>query len=190
MKYMIGIVAMIWCSVLYSQRSADLRIVEQSAEEAADCYDVQLSFTGDEAVLGSQNYRIYYNAAALKFISPKSKMYLPDEFYSFRIVQHNEGIDATGVGKLSFEGNLGFINATVILNDARAKAFRLSESEEWSSILTLCFDRSSEMDQSQVILARKNLTGDYGRAFIELSYIDETGAIATLPINNYQDIGK
>ena len=189
MKYSLMVLALLSATLTWGQRSVDLRLNQQTVDGTSQCYDVQISFSGEDAVLGSQNYRIYYNSAGLKFLESESTMRLPEEYYSYRVVQHNSGIDANGIGELSFEGSLGFINATVILNDARSKAFVLNEDTEWPSVLSLCFESTGEAESHQIVLARKKVTGDYGRAFIEMSFIDESGAIASLPVGSYQDIG-
>jgi len=175
---------------MFGQSSTDIRFIEASTGKANSCYDLQLEYTGEDASLASQNYRIFYSSGTMKFIQEQTEIYLPKDQYTFNIVQHNEGVDASGIGGLSFEDNLGFINATVIFNDPRAEGFVLSQSKQWSSILQLCFDSLDTDVESQIVLARQDVSSSYGRAFVELSLVDEKGAINSLEIDKYFDYNR
>jgi len=187
MKYLVIGVALILSQLGLAQET-DLRLLESNNEDGVLCYDAQLNYSGVEASLASQNYRIFYNAAALKFSEKNSHLIASKDDYTFNVVQQNHGIDASGVGELTFEKDLGFINATVLFKDTRLDGQRLIEGQGWTSIVQFCFERTSDESRKQVILARKELTAPYGKAFVELSIVDKTDAISSLPIKTYQDI--
>jgi len=106
------------------------------------------------------------------------------------VVQANHDIDASGVGPLPFEGHLGFINATVLLNDIRLEGLTLDREKGWTPTVQLCFDMAKEVDRPHIVLARKDLTKSYGRAFVELSIVDKFDAIQSLAIEKYLDLGQ
>ncbi len=176
--------------LLVGQGEADVRLVPSVSEGENQCFDLQLLYSGKEVTLGSQNYRLFYNSESMRLIEEKSLMHLRSDHYAFKVVQHNAGIDASGVGDIAFEKNLGFINATIILNDPRMTGERLGKVSGWTPVIQFCFEQLKTPNKGDIILARKQLTSDYGRAFIELSYIDDTGAISSLPIKNYLDLDR
>ncbi len=174
-------------------QATDIRIAPTDQSESSDysgCYNIELDYHGDEVALASQNYRIFYSSASLLFNEEKSGLVISPDDYTFNVVQHNQGIDASGIGELSFESNLGFINATILFKDPRLAGQRLTEDEGWTSIVRFCFEATDATDvgNPEVILARKDLTAPYGRAFVELSVVDGNESIAALPIKTYTDL--
>ena len=171
---------------MIGQGLSDIRIVDGKLSSENKCYEIQLKYSGEDATLASQNYRIFYDAEVSQFIASESKILISGEEYSFNVVQHREGVDASGVGALEFEGNLGFINATVILHDTRSGGHPLVKDGKWSPIVQICFSQLTSNDPS-IILAREELTSSYGRAFVELSQLSADGKISSLPISSYGD---
>lgn len=174
----------------FGQNSTNVRIIEGQGASENVCYDVQLDYTGDEVALASQNYRLFYSSASLKFLEKESDIFLPKSQYTFNVVQHNEGVDASGIGDLGFEDNLGFINATIIFNDPRSEGFKLEENGQWASILHFCFQPIDNNVKREIILARQDMSASYGRAFVELSLVDKKGIINSLDIADYKDFVK
>ena len=187
MKYVLIVISLIMVHSAFAQKT-DIRLNESKSEQGVLCYDAELNYTGDEASLASQNYRIFYDASTLKFDEEHSHLTTVSEDYTFNVVQQNHGIDASGIGSLAFEKELGFINATVLFKDPRLAGQKLKEGQGWTSIVRFCFESSGEQSDKQVILARKELTASYGRAFVELSIVDQSDAITSLPIASYTDI--
>lgn len=186
-KYVFFIVSVFLFQFGIAQKT-DIRLNQSVDEGDVICYDAELRYTGDDASLASQNYRLFYDAGALKFDGERSQLTTSSDDYTFNVVQQNHGIDASGIGTLPFEQELGFINATVLFKDTRLDGQRLVEGQGWTSIVRFCFEITEDQDQKQVILARKELTASYGRAFVELSIVDQTDAITSLPIGSYTDI--
>jgi len=173
--------------VASAQYNADLRI--HPSEDRDHCYQVELNYTGEKpSKLASQNYRIFYDASLSKFDEKESQILLPESDYLFSVVQTNHDIDASGIGPLEFESNLGFINATVLLNDTRLDGLSLNEEKGWTPMVELCFDMMKDQEEARIILARQDLTKSYGRAFVELSVVDQFDAVQYLTIDHYVDI--
>lgn len=174
---------------LHGQYLTDLRISPAKGEQA--CYNVELYYQSEKSSkLASQNYRIFYDARLAKFNQEESHLLLPDEDYLFTVVQTNHDIDASGVGPLTFEGHLGFINATVLLNDIRLDGLSLDQKQGWTPTVQLCFESTEEGKTPHIVLARRDLTSSYGRAFVELSVVDQFDAIQALTIDQYYDLEK
>ena len=174
--------------ICFAQSITDVRLNSAHSVGELSCYDVQLNYHGDEVSLASQNYRLFYDAMHLDFEEEKSTMFLPSDQYTFNVIQHNDGVDASGIGGLPFEEHLGFINATVIFNDPRFSGLKLKSDEQWVSVIQFCFQQIEKGVSGQIVLARESKTAAYGRAFVELSLADANGSIATLPIAKYIDI--
>ncbi len=175
-------------TVIFSQGRSDLRISQDSMEGDIVCAQLQLKYKGESASLASQNYRIFYSSGTLKYMDNQSSMLLPDDYYTYNVVQHMTQVDASGIGDLAFEDNLGFINTAIILNNSRTGGLELREDDQWLPIIELCFEKVSDDGNMEIILARKELTAPYGRAFIELSQLGVSGEIIGLPIDVYSDM--
>lgn len=174
---------------LGAQYNTDVRI--SPATDNEDCYNVELDYQADNpSKLASQNYRIFYDSRLSTFSKKDSYLLLPEEDYVFSVVQTNHDIDASGVGPLPFEGHLGFINATVLLNDTRLDGLTLDKGTGWTPTVQLCFEMAEDVDLPHIVLARKDLTISYGRAFVELSIVDKFDSIQSLVIENYLDLGQ
>lgn len=174
---------------LQAQYTTDVRIAPSGDHEA--CYNVELSYQSEHSSkLASQNYRIFYDASTAKFNRETSQLLLSDDDYLFSVVQTNHDIDASGVGPLSFEDHLGFINATVLLNDIRLDGQLLDQASGWTPTVRLCFDPTEDSINPEIVLARKDLTASYGRAFVELSVVDQFDAIQSLSIQQYYDLER
>jgi len=189
MKNILFILLFFGCYTLSAQYSTEVRVSQ--SEEKENCYNVELNYQSDNvSKLASQNYRIFYDSRLSNFDKESSRLKLPDDDYAFSIVQTNHDIDASGVGPLPFEGHLGFINATVLLNDTRLEGLTLDQEKGWTPTVQFCFQMIEDHKTPHIVLARPDLTGLYGRAFVELSIVDQFDSIQSLTIDNYSDLDK
>jgi len=105
------ILSILLCSLAFTlgaQYNTDVRI--SPSGDSQDCYNVELDYQAENSSkLASQNYRIFYDSRLSTFDKEASQLLLPEEDYAFSVVQTNHDVDASGVGPLPFEGNLGFI---------------------------------------------------------------------------------
>lgn len=166
-----------------------MAITELSDSDSIFCVKVEMKNNSDADIsLASQNYRLFYDAKSLRLIKTRDRLLLPDNFFTYNLVQHTEDVDASGVGSLLFEKNLGFINATVILNDSNGGGLPINKKGGTQDVLQLCFE---PIDSGRsVILARNPLTASYGRAFVEVGQLDKAGKISTVPIEQYHDFPR
>ena len=181
----------ILCGLVFTlgaQYNTDVRI--SPSTDNPTCYNIELDYQADNpSKLASQNYRIFYDSRLSTFDKGASNLLLPNDDYSFSVVQTNHDIDASGVGPLPFEEHLGFINASVLLNDNRLDGLTLDKEVGWTPTVQLCFELADNVDRPHIVLARKDLTFSYGRAFVELSVVDRFDAIQSLALENYHDLG-
>ena len=177
-------------SYIVAQVTTDMRLEVASQKEKTVCYNIDVrQFGGNDAVmLAGQNYRFFYSSESLDFDESSWDLKLKDTEYTFKLVQHQNKVDATGVGTLAFENDLGFINASIILNGTNSHGSFLKKNA-WITLAKMCFDKVGIQADQQVVIARSNLTSAYGRAYVELSYVDADGLIQSLPIRSTQDIG-
>ncbi len=186
------ILSILLCSLAFTlgaQYNTDVRI--SPSGDSQDCYNVELDYQAENSSkLASQNYRIFYDSRLSTFDKEASQLLLPEEDYAFSVVQTNHDVDASGVGPLPFEGNLGFINASVLLNSNRLEGLTLAKEKGWMPTIQLCFELAEDVDRPHIVLARKDLTISYGRAFVELSVVDQFDSVQSLIIENYLDLGR
>lgn len=181
----------LYSAILNAQVTGDVRLESSSKTENRVCYNMDVRQSGDSetVMLAGQNYRLFYNSEALSFDDSGWNMKLNDSEYTSNLVQHRNQVDASKVGILSFDKNLGFINASVILNGTDTRGVLLPKNT-WKTLAEVCFDIIDNEIEHQVVIARPQLTSGYGRAYVELSYVDEHGSIQSLPILSAQDIGR
>ena len=110
-----------------------------------------------------------------------------NDAYQLRLVQHKEDIDASGVGELPYESSLGFINYSIVLQDLKSGGLSMDFKGEWMTITNFCFEAVDPEGSIHVSLAREPLTAPYGRAFIELSAIDNAQNISSLKVQSFID---
>lgn len=174
--------------ITFGQNSADIQLELIEENEEYSCYHLILDYVGEATALASQNYRLFYDASAGHFLEDSSALLLPTDMYTYNIVQHLRGLDASGMGEIPFESSLGFINAAIILNDVRAGGQKLNEQSSRQPIASFCFMKTRDsITPMQIILARESATSSYGRAFIEIAQLSGSGQLSSLPIRSYKD---
>ena len=162
----------------------ELRTIDCSTGMA--CYNVNISTANDESyLLGSQRYQLFYNSAVGSFVSGTSS--LGGEFRDLALQASTpiENVNATGIGDLPFEGDLGFINFTILLDDPEVSTvfvdpgFPITTAE-------LCFAISDEAITGtdvcfEATWARDGVTNPYNGSMVEVDALINTTAQAAVP---------
>ena len=65
-KYVLVIVTLLFVQLSFAQKT-DIRLNRSMSDQGGLCYDAELNYTGEEASLASQNYRLFYDASELRF---------------------------------------------------------------------------------------------------------------------------
>jgi len=183
------VISLFLYSQIQAQVSADIRLEQSSQSDKRLCYniDVRQTTSNDAIMLAGQNFRLFYSSGSLELNESSWKMSLSEDGYTSNLVQHRKNVDASKVGVLDFDKDLGFINATIILNGTNSRGEMLQKNQ-WVTLSEMCFDIENDELSKRIVLARPDLTSGYGRAFMELSYVDVDGSIQSINIRNTEDI--
>ena len=138
------------------------------------CYNVTVGTADDHSfVLGSQRYQLFYSSAVGTYVTGESL--LGDEFSALMLQASTpiENVNATGVGPLPFESDLGFINFTIGLSDEDVGSSVLIEPGFPVTTAELCFamsDLAIESDEAcfEATWARFGVTEDYNGSMVEI----------------------
>jgi len=157
------------------------------------CYTVQLrSSNGLPFNLAGQSYRLFYDASVGSFISSTSL--LPSTNYNnLTVVQDIQNVDASAVGALPFDSNLGFLNYFIDLADTNIGGINLPTDGSWLSTSQLCFQvtPSALNDPNmcfEAVWGRDNLTQDYFDAFVDVNRWIQPGQIGPATARTYIDL--
>jgi len=164
--------------------------MEQENKEE-QCYQVAVRST-DEVPwhLASQNYRLYYDASQLRFVSGKSL--LGDNYQEFHLVQNISSVDGSNVdGCLHFAKNLGFLNYAIDQLNVDKVGALIPTGQEWLPTSQLCFSTTtSEYNAPTLIWGREDITTGYATSFVEISEWLSSGKVVSARGEKYVDIGN
>jgi len=178
-----------------AQNEFDIQIVldEVDCTNNTACYTVMLrSSDGVPFNLAGQNYRLFYDASVGSFISGTSL--LPTSNYNdIVIAQDLQNVDASSVGALSFDNNLGFLNYSIDITDDNIGGISLPIDGSWLPTSQLCFllTPSALNDPTmcfEAIWARDNVTDGYFDAFVDVNRWIQAGQIGTTTGRSYIDL--
>ena len=132
--------------------------------------EVELKYDGSNTfVLADQNYRLYFDAASLKFDAKQSKSTLPKALYgNLDIHEVVQGAPAGPIDQLEFDDKLGFINFSINLNNEQLGGIRLKRDEEWRKIALLKFELEPNQDPADIVWSRDGFTHKYATAFVQI----------------------
>jgi hypothetical protein len=162
-------------------------IIDQNTNTAY--VNIQLKSTDDALVLAGQNYRIFYNTDVLTLNEELSNTNLPQGKYTDIIFTNTiENVKAAGVGSLEFDDNMGFSNFSIDLLDQVDGGVTVSSGDEWTTVATLNFSITADIDDMQLVWGRQDRSEDYATAFVEMAEWVSPKKIASLDINEYHDL--
>lgn len=149
--------------------------------------DVEVRSQSDEFILAGQNLRAYFDTSVLAFDKSNSKSQLNNDIYSpLNIITHRENIDASRVGQLDFDKNLGFINMTIDLMDVTNGGTAISD--EWVTIATLAFDIKKKNATADIVWARLGAGDAYATAFVQISEWRNYNTIVKTDVIEHTDL--
>ncbi len=150
------------------------------------CYNVNVSTANDESyTLGSQRYQLFYNSAVGSFVSGTSA--LGSEFRDLALQASTpiENVNAAGIGDLPYEGDLGFINFTILLDDPAVSSVFVDPGFPVTTA-ELCFVISDPTITGTDVCfestwAREGVTNPYNGSMVEIDALINTAAQAATP---------
>ena len=158
------------------------------SEDGTQCYIINLkSDFGGDVFLSSQNYRLYYDASALRFDRLSAHSLLPSKGYQdIKVMQALHNSNASGFGGLEFSANLGYINLSV--NDKMDIAELLPLTLDTKiALASICFETVDPSKEPALVWARDPLTSGYSSAFTEIA-LYKRGELQTIQNFKFQDI--
>lgn len=146
--------------------------IEYQLEEV--CYTIDILNTGaTDFRLAGQNIRLYYDSGIFELLPNRLISLLPSPKYSdVALVQSVEHLNASGVGNLDYDSDLGFLNFFIDLNEIVDGGIVIPNDGNLFSFAEMCFTTTtggSDAFCPSLTLARSELTMDYANAFIEMS---------------------
>lgn len=176
-----------------ASKTIDLRFTEAryQADNNSLYVDVEIRYNErGQMVLGGQNYRIYYNSQMLQLDIHNSKSNLPADSYSkLNVIDNVQGIDAEGVGQLSFDDNLGYVNVSIDLLDNKNGGVIVEGGQHsWMKVATLKFDVVDTDELIEVVWGRAGRSDEYATAFVEVSEWVQSYTTRAVNVNEYNDM--
>lgn len=192
---LIGVLIGMFSTNINAQKLYDIRLEPMSLNIPGKvCYEIQLnSITGQELNLAGQNYRLYYDAALLKFNSDWSLSNLStDDYTEMTVTEELYDLDATGGGELEYEAHLGFVNFSMDLKNISSGGIILDVIGTRLATAQICFDLLEEgiNINSGIHWARANLTAGYATAFVEVSEWVNPNKTCPAFASEYHDIDQ
>ena len=157
------------------------------------CYDINIRSTGDSYTLGNQQYRLFYNSQVAEFVSGVSQL-SNSEFGPLTLEGGTpiENTNANGLGSLSYEDDLGFVNFSILLQNPASGSTVTIGSGAFMTTAQLCFTMSDEtISNSNVCFeatwARNGVTDGYNSSMVEIQEWSD-GSNLTLLADSYEDL--
>lgn len=193
MRKLTSVIALWLCLALSlsAQTGVSYRLIDNRFDEnQSELYvDIQIRADGSQFILADQYYRFYFDSDNMSLDTDYSQSHLPNElYYDMSIIESIEGFDASEVGALNYDQNLGFANIYIELADAIIGGTRITKSEGWVTIGTLRFDIKEGQAPSRATWAREGLTAQYASAYSVVSEWKQENVIETLSANSYSDL--
>ena len=165
MKNLITLITLLVSSQLLGH-DVELRFAENRVEGDLLFIDIDIRASNYDFNLASHNIRAYYDHASLELVDVTSQ--LPEtKFGSPNIDQMFTDEYDVDLGVLSFEDHMGFINMSVLLNDAKNGGVDIST--EWTTIHTATFKIIDDSKKAHIVWANEHKTAEYATAFVEVA---------------------
>lgn len=157
---------------------------DKQADKA--CYDLRIR-SNQDIYLGSQNYRIYYDASQMRYLRDQSYSLLEGRTNSaLKTNQLVHNANAFGYGNLEYSQTLGFVNLSIPFESGDGGLIKL-KADGWVSSARLCFELSADTAHPAIVWGRPELTAGYSSAFTEISVIVNGLPVAAI-ISDYEDL--
>lgn len=176
------------CSMISECRSEDKEFNLALSQSSIDCstgmvcYNVDLTSANDSTfILGGQRYQLYYSSGVGSFVSGTSQLGNQFESLSLQASTPVENINATGIGTLPFESDLGFVNFIIQLSD-ESLGSSVVISDTPVTIAELCFVMTDVAISDPLVCfestwAREGVTNPYNPSMVGIDEWLGPGAI-------------
>lgn len=165
--------------------SAEAYTIEDNKTTVA----IQVKADEAEMNLADQYYRFYYDAANMELNDFNIITNLPGElYYDAQVVEHVNGFDASRIGALDYDKNLGFVNLFIELSDLSTGGVSINPADGWVTVATVEFEIANAARPIYATWAREAVTKDYASAFSIVSEWVQPQVVEVATDNIYNDL--
>lgn len=189
LKNLLATIAIVLFATTINATHVDIRMVTETIHADELYVNIQIKNSDNhEMVLAGQNYRIYYNAAAMELDQKGSKSLLNTKRYaSIEFTQVLEHMDAQGAGELSFDEDLGYANFSIDLKDLQNGGEKLNAQSNWKTVARLKFRLNAAANEFQAIWGREGKSDTYATAFVNVAEWKAPYNTVIAEVNAYGD---
>ncbi len=176
---------------VYSQNDLSYRLIADEYTLDDDNTTVSIQIKADDVALNlaDQYYRFYYDASNMKLNNQNTKTVLPLTNYSHAsIIEHVERFDASRVGELSYDKDLGFINLYIELSDLTLGGSTITPQDKWVTVATLDFSIENTEKPLIATWARIDRTKNYASAYAIVAEWVNSDQVAVTNQKEYNDL--
>jgi len=176
---------------VYSQNDLSYRLIADEYTLDDDNTTVSIQIKADDVALNlaDQYYRFYYDASNMKLNDQNTKTVLPLTNYSHAsIIEHVERFDASRVGELSYDKDLGFINLYIELSDLTLGGSTITPQDKWVTVATLDFSIENTEKPLIATWARIDRTKNYASAYAIVAEWVNSDQVAVTNQKEYNDL--
>ncbi len=182
---------------IINQKSFDITLDLSNVDcvSGVACYDINLRANGSSFSLGDQHYSLFYNSGVGTFVSAISRLdngnYQPLSILGGTPLENE---DATGLGPLTFEGDLGFVDFSILLSNQASGGNIDITSGDFVTTAQICFDMTSAAINNpgtcfETAWGREGTTDVYNGFFVEIEEWVNASEIQPVSGNAYGDLG-
>ena len=186
------ILAVSCCYVIGSaQNDLSYRLIADAYTLDDENTTIHIQIKVDETALNlaDQYYRFYYDASNMKLNDQNTQTVLPTaNYHNATIIEHVEGLDASRVGELAYDRNLGFINLYIELSDLTMGGTTITPQDKWMTVATLDFSIDNTEKPLIATWARIDKTKNYTSAYTLVAEWVDTDAVAVTNQKEYNDL--
>lgn len=150
---------------LTAQDGMDIQL-EQSSNSSCLTLTIASEHVQD-VLLKGQNYRFFYNNNNLEFASVSARAELALNNFSTQVALHRDGLSKEINGKIPFEDKMGFVSMNVMPENEILDHVYMVPGRR-VEIADVCF--AQEVNVDDVILAKRDITSEYSRAYCVIDW--------------------
>ncbi len=182
-----------FCVSTATQYDITLDLATIDCVSGITCYDVKLkSAAADAFILGSQEYRLYYNSEMATYLLSQSQLSNAYQPLALQDGTPIENRNATGVGNLPYEGDLGYLSFSIQLADNAVGGDQIINSNAFTTVAQVCFTMTANVINDGAICfeadwARVGATDNYGAEVVmieEWTAANEVNEASAASYNN------
>ena len=176
-------------TIAQSNVSFRLTTEDYSVDAKSTTVSVQIKAEDNAVNLADQYYRFYYDASNMKLNDFNIETSLPGAlYYDAQVVEHISGFDASEVGLLEYDKNLGFINLFIELSDLTSGGTIIRRQDGWVTVATVEFDIHNTLNPVYATWARESKTSAYASAFALISEWIQPQVVEMLHHTDFNDL--